>query len=55
MMYNTYRLHSFPDIHENLKLLTLIIHGSAAPVYMKQKIYPALYIPIYGSNTACGG
>ena len=38
---------------KNWKLLTLIMHGKGVPLYTK--IYLALYIPLYGSNTACGG
>ena len=43
-----------PLFMKNRKLFTLFIHGTEAPLYMK-KIYPAPYIPLYGSNTVCGG
>ena len=43
----------FEILVKNQKLLTLIIHGTEVPLYTN-KIYPAVYIPLYGSNTTCG-
>ena len=36
------------------ELLTLVIHGTKAPLYTN-KIYPAPYVPLKGSNKAHGG
>ena len=64
MIYNIYFVDLLDYIVSEIlvkkwKLLTLFTHGTKARHYMQKKIYIyihlAAYMPLCGSNTACGG